>query len=63
MISIGNIYIRRERNGGIFQKTKGIGIANLVQTKEREKFLDFPEVLRNRMEQEGHKQGRWKREC
>jgi len=37
------------------------GIANLVQREEREKFLDFLEALRNRLEQEGNKQEKWKR--
>lgn len=38
------------------------GIANLVQEEEREKFLDFLEELRSRLEKEGHKQEKWKRE-
>lgn len=37
------------------------GIADMVQEEEREKFLDFLEELRNRLEIEGHKQERWKR--
>lgn len=38
------------------------GIANLVQVEEREKFLDFLEALRSRLENEGHKQEKWKRQ-
>lgn len=37
------------------------GIANMVQEEERERFLDFLEELRARLEQAGHKQERWKR--
>lgn len=37
------------------------GIANMVQGEEREKFLDFLEELRARLEKEGHKQEKWKR--
>lgn len=37
------------------------GIANLVQKEEREKFLDFLEELRGRLEREGYKQEKWKR--
>ncbi len=37
------------------------GIANLVQVEEREKFLDFLEELRSRLEKEGHKQEKWRR--
>lgn len=37
------------------------GIANMVQKEEREKFLDFLEELRSRLEKEGHKQEKWKR--
>ncbi len=37
------------------------GITNTVQPEEREKFLDFLEELRSRLEQQGHKQEKWKR--
>ncbi len=37
------------------------GMKNMVQKEEREKFLDFLEALRSRLEQEGHKQEKWKR--
>lgn len=37
------------------------GITNTVQPEEREKFLDFLEELRSRLEKEGHKQEKWKR--
>lgn len=37
------------------------GIANMVQKEERERFLDFLEELRSRLEKEGHKQEKWKR--
>ena len=37
------------------------GIENTVQKEEREHFLDFLEALRNRLEQQGHKQEKWKR--
>lgn len=38
------------------------GIPNTVQKEEREKFLDFLEELRNRLEKEGYKQEKWKRQ-
>ena len=37
------------------------GITNTVQAEEREKFLDFLEELRGRLEQQGYKQEKWKR--
>lgn len=37
------------------------GIASMVQKEEREKFLDFLEELRGRLEREGYKQEKWKR--
>lgn len=37
------------------------GIPNTVQREEREAFLDFLEALRAKLEQEGHKQEKWKR--
>lgn len=37
------------------------GITNTVQPEEREKFLDFLEELRSRLEQQGYKQEKWKR--
>lgn len=37
------------------------GITDMVQKEEREKFLDFLEELRNRLQAEGHKQREWKR--
>lgn len=37
------------------------GIADMVQKEEREKFLDFLEELRSRLEKEGYKQEKWKR--
>ena len=33
----------------------------MVQKEERERFLDFLEELRSRLEKEGHKQEKWKR--
>lgn len=38
------------------------GIPNTVQPEEREKFLDFLEELRSRLEQQGHKQEKWRRQ-
>lgn len=38
------------------------GITNTVQREEREKFLDFLEELRGRLEQQGNKQEKWKRQ-
>lgn len=37
------------------------GIANMVQKEERERFLDFLEEERSRLQNEGHKQEKWKR--
>ncbi len=38
------------------------GIADMVQKEERERFLDYLEGLRSRLEQKGYKQEKWKRE-
>ncbi len=37
------------------------GITNTVQKEEREAFLDYLEVLREKLLQQGHKQEKWKR--
>lgn len=37
------------------------GIPNMVQKEEREAFLDYLEILRSRLEQQGNKQEKWKR--
>ncbi|MDE6924731.1 MAG: hypothetical protein K2O97_14525 [Acetatifactor sp.] len=37
------------------------GITNTVQGEEREQFLDYLEDLRSRLQQQGHKQEKWKR--
>lgn len=37
------------------------GIPNTVQKEEREAFLDYLEILRNRLEQQGNKQEKWTR--
>lgn len=37
------------------------GIPNTVQREEREAFLDYLEILRSHLEQQGHKQEKWKR--
>lgn len=37
------------------------GMPNMVQPQEREAFLDFPEGVRSRLEQQGKKPEKWKR--